>query len=291
MNGNTRLVTLSLAVAMTLLAEADVTLQKAIRKETLEGDLKGAIALYAKAVEEAKNDRAVMAKALVRMAECHQKLGDSESRRIYERIVRDYADQKEAVTIARTRLGAGSAGTTPARRDRPVWTGREVDIFGRISGDGRWLTYTDWFETGNLMLHDMSTGKDYSLTKNKSWADGPGQAQFSSISPDGKRVAYEWYNAAGHYDLLIADLRGTALGESTPLVRNPEMRTVRPFEWSPDGKWIAIHITRQDNTSQIGLVSLENGSVRVLRSVDWRGPDNMAFSSDSRPLQPRTHHA
>ena len=40
----------------------------------------------------------------MRMAECYQKLGDAESRKIYEQVVKDYADQKEAVTLARARL-------------------------------------------------------------------------------------------------------------------------------------------------------------------------------------------
>jgi tetratricopeptide (TPR) repeat protein len=116
---------------VSLSAQADVTLEKARRKETLEGDLKGAIALYTKAIAEAKGDRSLSAKALIRMAECHQKLGDAEARTIYERIVRDYDDQKDAVSIARARLGR-TARVEVANGDRPVWRGPEVDIFGRI---------------------------------------------------------------------------------------------------------------------------------------------------------------
>ena len=33
--------------------------------------------------------------ALVRMADCYQKLGDAESRRIYEQVIREYPDQKD----------------------------------------------------------------------------------------------------------------------------------------------------------------------------------------------------
>ena len=56
--------------------------------------------------EAQSGNRAVAAQALVRMAECYQKLGDSESRKIYEQIVRDYTDQKDAVTVAKAHLGA-----------------------------------------------------------------------------------------------------------------------------------------------------------------------------------------
>src|SRR5204863_10214606 len=37
-------------------------------------------------------------------------------------------------------------------------------------------------------------------------------------------------------------------------------------------------------SAQIGLVSTENGSLRVLKSVDWRGPSHMFFSPDGKYL-------
>jgi WD40 repeat protein len=270
------------ASIMALLAQADVTLEKARRKETLEGDLKGAIALYAKAMSEAKGDRALSAKALIRMAECHQRLGDAEARVIYERVLREYDDQKDAVTIARARLGT-IARVEAVRGDRPVWTGPEVDIFGRISPDGRYLTYVDWYQTGNLMIHDMFKNTDHALTKNKSWDEGSGQASYSSISRDGKHVAYEWFtNEKNRNELLIARLDGTSIGAPRVLIGNPEIKSARPFEWSPDNKWIAVHITRPDNTTQIGLVGVDTGALKIFRSIDWRGPSNMAFSPDGK---------
>ena len=273
-----RKLTLVLATAALLSAQADVALQRAIRTETIEGDLKGAIEQYGKLVEG--SDRAIAAQALIRMAGCYEKLGTTEARTIYERVVRDYADQKEAVIMARARL-ARNESPASAKGDRPVWTGPEVDIFGRISPDGRYLTYVDWYQTGNLMIHDMVTGADHSLTKNKSWDDASGEAAFSSISPDGRQVVYQWDSGNGG-DLLLANLNGTELGEPRRLVSNDEVSGIRPFEWSPDGKWIAVHVSRVDRTSQLGLVAVKDGALRVLRSVDWRGPTNMCFSPDGR---------
>ena len=54
---------------------ADVQLKAAIYKETVDGDLKGAIELYRKISHGA--DRAVAARALVRMGQCYEKLGDA----------------------------------------------------------------------------------------------------------------------------------------------------------------------------------------------------------------------
>src|SRR5690348_7195450 len=96
----------TLALAAWLTADdkkASVLLQAALTRETIQGDLERAIELYKSAVKEAGTNRALAAQALVRMADCYQKLGDSESRKIYEQIVRDYADQKEAVATARVR--------------------------------------------------------------------------------------------------------------------------------------------------------------------------------------------
>jgi hypothetical protein len=33
------------------------------------------------------------AKALIRMAECYQRLGDAQARKVYERVLVEYADQ------------------------------------------------------------------------------------------------------------------------------------------------------------------------------------------------------
>jgi len=104
-------VTMLLAVRSAVIAQAPTKAQAAFKaamdKETVEGDLKGAIEQYKKLAQS--SDRALAARALIQMAGCYQKLGDAEARKIYEQIVRDYGDQREAVTIARARLGAASA--------------------------------------------------------------------------------------------------------------------------------------------------------------------------------------
>src|SRR5215469_9924408 len=97
------------AVALTAAAndkKASELIQAAQAKETIQGDLKGAIASYGQAVQEAGANRGLAAMALVRMAECYQKMGDTEARKIFEQVVRDYGDQKDAAAEARARLGA-----------------------------------------------------------------------------------------------------------------------------------------------------------------------------------------
>ena len=70
--------------------------QKALVKERTEGNIAEAIKIYQTIVQKYGADRKLAAKALIQMAECYQKLGDAESKKIYERLLRDYADQKDA---------------------------------------------------------------------------------------------------------------------------------------------------------------------------------------------------
>src|SRR5437899_2994386 len=121
---------------------ADVLLQSAMKKETVDGDLNGAIKQYGAIVAKYKSDRAVTAMALVHMAECYQKLGDAQSHKIYEQVVREYGDQKEAVVLARTRLGGTAATQNAGIITRQVWTGPKVDNYGTVSPDGRVLSFT-----------------------------------------------------------------------------------------------------------------------------------------------------
>ncbi len=73
-------------------------------KARVEGDLKGAIEEYKRIVASAGSDRAAAARALLRVAEAYQTLGDAEARTIHQRIVSDFSDQKDAVVIARRQL-------------------------------------------------------------------------------------------------------------------------------------------------------------------------------------------
>src|SRR5688572_13415049 len=110
-------------------AQIEKQLARAHHKATVDGDLPGAIEEYKRIVAAAGTSRAVAAQALVRMAECYQKLGDTQARNIYERVLREYADQQQQVMVARTRLGT-AAPPARAAGDRAIWTGRDVDLFG-----------------------------------------------------------------------------------------------------------------------------------------------------------------
>src|SRR4030095_6356902 len=80
--------------------------------------------------------------------------------------------------------------------------------------------------------------------------------------------------------LCIVPVDGPGLPKTRTLVSSDEFQEIAPMDWSPDGRSIAVSLRRRDRTAQIGLVSVSDGSVRILQSVDWRGPTRIFFSPD-----------
>ena len=259
--------------------QAEIDLQGAIRTETIDGDLKTAIKAYAAIVSKHGADRATVATALVRMAECHQKLGDAEARGIYERIVRDFSDQKDAVLVARARLESRTVvGQTGLTTQRVLDGGGAWD---RISPDGRHVARPD-NKTGNLVLHELKTGTFRPLTSDGSPEDPDHRFPLASaFSRDGGQIAYEWYVEMEDQSILrvIGTDEGAAKIPRT-VYDNPDV-DVSPMDWSPDRRWIAVMMERKDGTKQVGVIGAADGSLRVLKTVDWSRVGGLRFSPDS----------
>ena len=83
-------------------AQAEKLLAAAQHKATVEGDLKGAIEIYRQVASSAGANRALAARALLAMADCYEKLGQRDATAIYQRIVREFSDQGESVSLANT---------------------------------------------------------------------------------------------------------------------------------------------------------------------------------------------
>ena len=145
--------------------EAEVLLQAASQKATVEGDLQEAIRLCQLILADYPDNRPVAARALLQMGQCYEKQGNDEARRAYEQLVQDYADQSEPANVARARLAA-LAGPDPAtlttrRLENPP---EDIPMYGAISPDGRNLSFWDG-RTGDLAVRDLQTGKNRRLRK------------------------------------------------------------------------------------------------------------------------------
>ena len=255
----------------------EVLFKAAQHAEEVQGDLKAAIQQYKKVIDA--GSRPFAARALVRMAECYQKMGDAQSRIVYERVVREFPDQAEQVALAQSRLGRERADGQRAIALRKVWADHVVgdDTRGAVSIDGRYLTYAGHFNTA-VILRDLRTGVERPLTT------GDSRGTFASaISKDGTQVAYNSCTRE-NCELRVAALQGNGIPPSRTVLANDEVFIVTPLDWSPDGKWIAASLQRKDRTAQIGLVPASGGSMRVLKSVDWRVPTRGSFSPDGRDI-------
>jgi len=147
---------------------------------------------------------------------------------------------------------------------RQVWTGNEVDNSGKVSADGKYLSFTNW-ETGNLTIRDLKTGKNIQLTNEATW-DRPQQyAEFSMISPDGKQVAYLWYNdrgEKGYYELRLIQAGNQT---STILYSCNKNEYMVPELWSSDNKKIIVQNYIGNTIWQLCSIDITTGEVKVLK--------------------------
>src|SRR5204863_3321916 len=86
--------------------KANELLQAGVIKETIQGDLSAAISLYEQAVKEAGANPALSAKAQLRLGAAYEKQGSEKARAAFERLLREYPDQREVAAEAKVRLAA-----------------------------------------------------------------------------------------------------------------------------------------------------------------------------------------
>jgi hypothetical protein len=70
-----------------------VQFRAAQQKETVEGDLNAAIVMYRKLADDRATPSDVAARALLRLGRCYQRLGNSEARKAFERVVNQLCEQ------------------------------------------------------------------------------------------------------------------------------------------------------------------------------------------------------
>lgn len=172
---------------------------------------------------------------------------------------------------------------------RRVWAGPEANVFGSAAPNGGYLSFTD-VVSGDLAVRDLATGRNRRLTK----ASLNERAVLSVISPDSRRVAYGWQTRGRFYELHVVALDG-----SNPrlLYRDQDGSYIRPAAWSPDGKQVLAIFTGTDAPDRIALISVVDGSMRVLRTLpSGQGAGRVilspegryvAYDSPARPGSPR----
>jgi len=252
----------------------DLQLKAAVYKETVEGDLQGAVALYKQIVSNAAAPRSIAAAALLGLGGCYEKIGEAqarEARKAYERLVAEYPDQAPQAAAARQRLAALTAGAPLRAVDSRLAIRRvpDLDMYARPSPDGKYLSFTKW-KSGNLAVLDVVTGATRELTKDGVFGDASRYAEFSAWSPDSRKIACAWAVqevTAGRAELRIVSLEAETAHETITI---PGARWVEPLEWSPDGSRILCAYGAPGGGSALALVPAAGGAItRQGLTMDW----------------------
>src|ERR1051326_9068684 len=183
------LIVLTVALLAQNSRPAEVELRAAQQKAEVEGDLSGAIKQYQAITTKYKNDRGIVAMALVRMAECYEKLGDTESRKLYQRVVREYADVQDQAAVAKARLDKQGNALASDGHGKRLLCSDCGDYEDTISADGRYVAFAD-YATGDAAIRDLFTGETKRVTaKPGTSKDSVEYAEEPVLSPDLRRVA------------------------------------------------------------------------------------------------------
>jgi Tol biopolymer transport system component len=167
---------------------------------------------------------------------------------------------------------------------RLVWSG--ADAGGEsISPDGRYLAFADYQNrAGDVAVRDLGTGEVRYLTSEAGDDSLAGAAVFS---PDGRQIAYGWYDSNVLRELRIVNRDGTG---GRILRAGDGKSSIGPRDWSADGKRILALRRREANprntretVNEIVSISASDGSLQVLKTLDWRF-GKMAFSSDGKQI-------
>ena len=169
------------------------------------------------------------------------------------------------------------ASTTKSEK---VWEGQGVYTSGTVSADGRYLSA----EMGSdVELRELATGRHLRVvTAGDSGNVAADRA--TAVSRDGTQVAYAWRDPSRPLTIRAATFNPSGPTAPRTLIELPDANWALPYDWSPDGKWIAVSGGRKDRTAFIGLLSTTGSGLEVLKDIDWRGAARMFFSPDGRLL-------
>lgn len=268
--------------------EAEVLFQAAAHADLVEGDLEKAIRLYRDVVTRFAAERAIAAQALVKLGACYQRIGREEARTAYERVLRDYADQADAVRVARAKLqelagppaAARAGGTGPTYRlvvDR--FTGvHDIEFFPHqydFAPDGRRFVFRRTIpekQTALLFIGDIDGGPVRELLQDTGAWWG---FQYPRWSPHGNRIAYLVHKAPyaekGPWGIFVAR---ADTGKSAQIGADfPDHAPPRDLAWTADSREITYVVGEGEPSAAppapqgIYSRSIESGETRVVQAM------------------------
>jgi len=144
-----------------------------------------------------------------------------------------------------------------------------------MSAEGRYLAYLNGLV---VSVRDVTTGTVKAVSPR---GDGTEWPEFSAISRDAGRIVFTWFNGE-RYQLRLAAVQEEGVAEPTVVVDDPELEYLEPFDWSPDGRRVALVLARKDKTRQIAILTVDERRLDRLTTLDWNGTTRVLFSPDGR---------
>jgi len=265
--------------------------QAALLKKEAEGDLSGAIKLFQGIIVKFPDKKDVAAKALLQIGMCHEKLGNQEALKAYQRLIADYPGQKEEVALAKERLAGLAKITEPAPRKPifrkirtpfgiPDWSG------GGLSPDGKMLA----FGSQNFIWTVPIPGNvdpDLAGEPNKLPGTVGALGQGLIWSGDGRWIAFSRafhlagggtikFNPEESYVDVISSSGGEPRRIAIPQWVANLGATYRELGLSPDGKTVAF-----DSTGQLFTASVETG---IINQITKDGGTVPSYSPDGTKI-------
>jgi Tol biopolymer transport system component/protocatechuate 3,4-dioxygenase beta subunit len=251
--------------------------QQARLKERGERNIDEAIKLYERIALEFKSNPSLAANALLRLGEIHEDLGKPKARDYYDRIIKQYPDQKETRTKAENRRKAldNAVSVSMPIRDRVIWQDPMFNAADAVvARDGAYLVFVDRSSTGGLVVRDFKKNLTWRLATASS-----GETSSPAISKDAKRIAYSTHNPAlGRSELHVVDVES----RKDYVLLDSRNHRFLPQDWTPRGKILTL-FALNGGGYQIGMVDASGGSPEVLKTfLNAADPPNVALSPDGR---------
>ncbi len=260
-----RVITAVLALALVAAASgyaqqtAEELYQAGLYQEEVQGNLESAIEIYTRILEDFPDNRAVGARAQLHVGLCYEKLGRRQAQQAYQRVIDDYPEHHDEVSVARQRL-ARLTVPVPGSRDEQGMTFRQIEFdgledapFAKLSPDGGRMAYVHYGEEGrhlSLRVRSLVSGDESVLV------DSVGTVGvFVEWSPDGGQIAY-----VGGRALRVIDATG---GAPSVVWSSPEGTRVSPLDWAPSGDSILVAVRDMASwTHHLMIVPLSGGPPR-----------------------------
>jgi tricorn protease len=144
------------------------------------------------------------------------------------------------------------------------------------SPDNHTIAYvSDRDGNDHIVQYDFATEKEIALTS------GPHADDTPRFSPDGKMLAFQ----RDRKEIDIIDLASHQIRSVvTALLDRPPFGSERPFDWSPDSKWIAYLGYGTDLFRNAWVVPAAGGEGRQVSFLSNASTDPISWSSDGKYL-------